>query len=394
MKKLQHRWLVLLLLVTPTADAELRGYVKSFAVVQDGISNTVFEQPSTWQSQNSVRLMWSRFGERTAFQVHYELNPVFRSQPSTGIDQGTLKIVDDGYRLTDLESSLSESDSKTQFYQNLDRFNVQWRFDHGDLTLGRQAITFGAARIINPTDVFLPFNVQTFNTEYRNGVDALRYQRPWGDLGEIDVGIILGDDARRDSSAAFLQLRGNRRGVDLQFAMIEFAGQSLIGGGLQTALGDFGFWLEAAHVSADETYLRVSTGLDYAFTEHTFGQVEYHYNGAGTDQPTDYLARLQTGAYRDGGVFLLGEHYLIPSLAVQMSPLWNIAVQGILNLSDESLFASISGEYSVSDNLYMDVGIYYFNGHDPELTPAGLPGAGSEYGANPGVAYLSLRYYF
>ena len=108
----------------------------------------------------------------------------------------TFNVVGDNYRLTDLDTNLLDNDNKNPLYQNLDRLNFQVQMDAGDLTIGRQAISFGSARIINPTDIFLPFDVRTFNTEYRNGVDALRFQRPWGDLGEIDIGIVLGKDAK------------------------------------------------------------------------------------------------------------------------------------------------------------------------------------------------------
>ena len=116
----------------------------------------------------------------------------------------------------------------------------------------------------------LPFDVRTFNTEYRNGVDAVRFQRPWGDLGEIDIGVVLGKDAKSENSAAFLQLRTNHKGADYHLAIIEFAAQQLTGLGLQTAIWDLGFWLEAAYVNGDENYLRLSTGVDYSFSENTF----------------------------------------------------------------------------------------------------------------------------
>jgi len=225
--------------------------------------------------------------------------------------------------------------------------------------------------------------VRTFNQEYRIGVDGVRFQHPMGQLGEVDVGVITGHNADADTSAAFLQVRTNVGGHDLQFAVSRFARQTLLGGGVQTSLGNFGFWLEAAQVSGEEDYLRLSTGLDYAFSENIYGLVEYHYNGAGSDTPADYIASLDTAPYRVGGVFLLGKHYLIPAVSVQLTPLWSLSLQSLANLSDRSMFLSLSAVYNVTENAYMDFGFYYFPGQD--LT---------EYGSNPATLYASLRYYF
>ncbi len=355
------------------------GYVKSFAILKEDLS----------QSQNSIRLMWNQQGSRYGLQLHYELNQTFNSV-APAFDSSDL-LLPAAWRLTDIERE-PIFDGKNRVTQNLDRFNVQLNLEGGDITLGRQAITFGMARVINPTDVFLPFDVRTFNTEYRAGVDALRFQRPVGQLGEIDVGVILGDGARSDESAAFLQLRGNLSGVDLQFAVTRYAGQAMFGGGLQTAIGSVGFWLEGAATYGDEDYIRVSTGVDYAFSQNTYGLLEYHFNGAGSDDPSEYFARLGTVAYQRGGVFLLGRHYLIPSFSLQLSPLWSAGFQAIVNLSDNSAFVSLNGTLNASQNTYIDFGYYHFLGR--HLTAVNPPIPGSEYGSSPNTLYASFRYYF
>ena len=376
-----------------SADVSFSGYAKSFAIAQDKINNPFFSTDTIFQSQNSARLMLERFGDRAVWQMHYEVSPVMISR-RFGFDIPSFNIVGDSYRLTDIESSLSSDDAKTQIYQNLDRFNVQLMLEKGDLTIGRQAISFGSARIINPTDVFLPFDVQTFNTEYRTGVDAIRYQRTMGELGEFDIGIVLGDGADQETSGAFLQLRGNANGKDLNLVLIEYAEQTLVGAGLEMALWDFGFWLEAASVNGEEDFVRASLGLDYAFTEFTFAQIEYHYNGAGSKDPSDYIDLTGTQPYQRGGVFLFGEHYLIPSVSVQLSPLWVVNALGIINLSDDSAFYSLSAAFNVAENFYMDFGFYHFSGDDLDISPSGLPTLESEYGASPDIFYTSIRYYF
>ncbi len=379
--------------VHSVAETSISGYLKSFAVGQDKISNPVFSVPTIYQSQNSLRLKFENFEGSTAWQLHYEISSLLQSRqlPSSGT---TFNVVSDSYRLTDLDPDLSADNQKNKTYQNLDRLNYQWRFSHGDLTVGRQAISFGSARIINPTDVFLPFDVQTFNTEYRTGVDAIRYQHPLGDLGEVDLGVVLGKGAKAEHSAVFMQLRGNMDGKDLLFAYSRFSQQTMFGVGVQSALADFGTWFEAAIVTGDVDYTRMSLGLDYAFTENTFAMIEYHYNGAGSDTPAEYLGSRDSVPYTRGGVFLLGTQYVIPTFSVQFSPLLNGAIQAIYNISDHSAFLSASTEFNVAENFYVDFGAYFFIGKALTRQTSGVPLLLSEYGSNPNTVYASIRYYF
>lgn len=382
-------YILLLACISAGANAESRvsGYLKNYSFVQDEIDFSGFSTELLYSSQFSGRAMLDVLDEqegRYSFQLHYELGREFNSD-----DTGSVSFSGrNTYRLTDLEATPGDTDNKSLNRQNLDRFNVQISFDSGDLTLGRQPITFGAARIINPTDVFLPFDVQTLNTEYRVGIDAMRFQRPIGQLSELDFGVVLGDDGT-DNSAAFGRLKSNFSGSDFEFTFIRFNEQQLIGFGIETTLGQFGGWLEAASVSGDADYSRMSLGLDYGFNGHWFGMLEYHYNGAGADDPADYLNLLTSTPYQAGGVFLLGKHYLSPSLSWQVSPLTTIALQIIANLEDKSMFANLSADYSLNDNLYLGLSYFSFSGEKPNLT-----NLRSEYGSNPDRLIVSLRFYF
>ncbi|MBD3648463.1 MAG: hypothetical protein HUJ31_13650, partial [Pseudomonadales bacterium] len=192
-------WICLLMAQASLAD--FSGYLKSFAIRQEAIDTSLIETEPLYQSQNSLRLMWQAFGDRSAWQVHYEISPVFNSR-TLPFNNETFATSDNSYRLSDPDIQLNDDSDKHPVFHNLDRLNVQFNLEAGDLTIGRQAVTFGSARAINPVDVFLPFDVRTFNQEYRIGVDAIRFQYPFGQLGEVDVGVVLGDGARTENSAA------------------------------------------------------------------------------------------------------------------------------------------------------------------------------------------------
>ena len=390
-------------ITTPcSADTGLRGYLKSYIIGQQAIDNSLMQIEENFRSETSLRLIWQGSDKDSrqdqtlnyAWEIHYELSPMFSNQ---SFELGPFqKNHSPAYRLSDVEPLLNKAPQRS-IRHNLDRLNIQLRLEQGDLTIGRQAITFGAARMINPTDVLLPYNLTALNTEYRIGVDAIRYQRPLGQLGEVDFGYVFGPGGQPESSVAFIHGKTNLVSTDLSFAALRFANQTLLGAGLQSALGDMGFWLETALVNGDLRYWRTSTGVDYNFSEAVFGMLEYHYNGAGTDQAKDYLSRLQAPPYQLGGVFLLGQHYLISSLNFHATPLTSVAMRASVNLQDRSSFLSLSMTYNIFNDLYLAVGLHRFDGKPPSgqyanpLTPSLLT---TEYGASPDSVYAQLSYYF
>lgn len=386
-----------LTLTSRTAAAvNISGYIKSYNIWQQAIDIPQIQSDSLIQSQNSIRLNVEGFGQTLGFdsvwQLHYEASPVLSSSAVT-LDN-TFTNIDGAYRLTDIRPTIGAETPKRRIQQNLDRFNLQFNFDSADLTIGRQAISFGAARFVNPTDVFLPFDVRTFNTEYRIGIDAIRYQKPFGQLGEIDLGIIVGPGGKPESSALFGQFKTNLSGHDIHATLIRFAEQNLIGFGAQSALWNFGTWFEAASVTGVQDYWRVSLGFDYSLSESTLASVEYHYNGAGSDDPATYLNQFNQVPYTLGGVFLLGENYLIPAVSIQISPLLTLGVQGVFNLDDRSTYTSANINYNIREDLYLGLGIYHFSGEKFSQSPLGVPTLNSEYGSNPDNIYMSVNYYF
>ncbi|MBP17593.1 MAG: hypothetical protein CMQ21_01745 [Gammaproteobacteria bacterium] len=389
-------------LLTDT-DFAFSGYLKSYATAQkeleiDQLPALLDDSNKLYQSQNSIRLMLDAFtGDKISWQLHYEISPVFYSHAIAGnpLADTTLTSSGNTYRLTDIKQTLGDPRSKYLVYQNLDRFNVQVSFDSGDLTIGRQVISLGSARMINPTDVLLPFNVTTLNQEYRTGIDMIRFQKPLGDLAELDLGIVLGEDADKDNSAVFARAQANWRGSDIAGTLIRFAGQNLVGIGTQSSIGNMGFWFESAYVWGDVDYHRSSVGVDYSFSTNVFGQMEYHRNGAGQSKASNYFQLADHVGYQKGGVFLLGKDYLIPSVSWTATPLLSLTASALFNLSDHSSFINLSGTYSLADELGMDFGIYLFTGDNLAYSP--LPPyltIQSEYGSSSNLAYGSIRYYF
>lgn len=386
-------------------DFSYSGYVKSYLLLQDEveIENSPEEIPASAQWQNAARFMADLFTEgKGNYQLHYEVQPVYYTDPKQAAQAGgigsTLSIGRNRYRVKDLDPILAEDDHWVVF-QNLDRLNYQYYTDSGDLTVGRQVIAFGSARFVNPTDIFVPFNIQTLNQEYRVGIDALRYQAELGPFALIDGGLILGEDAEKENSAAFIRGKNSVAGNDFEAMYILRDESWLLGGGLERAIYDMGFWFETAYMylrdQDEDSYWRHSIGVDYAFSESVIGMIEYHFNGAGATDPDQYLELLELEPYQKAGVYLLGQQYLIPALSWTATALTHVTASGFFNLNDRSVFLSIVAEQSWSDNLYSDFGTYLSLGDNPSFDPAsGQIDPGSEFGSFPISLYASIRYYY
>ncbi|MDZ7344408.1 MAG: hypothetical protein ONA90_07820 [candidate division KSB1 bacterium] len=313
------------------------------------------------------------------------------------------------YRAIDFNSRLypAVGDSIGSFgiFHNLDRAVVTLKTSPVDILIGRQVVAWGSARVLNPTDVIAPFTFEELDKEERFGVDAVRLRMPLGALTEIDAGYIFGKDFRFEESAFFVRHKFYTAKTDIALLLLGFRNHLLVGFDLARALGGAGLWFEAAQVLTQvfnehptgekKHYFRGTAGFDYSFSGKTYGFIEYHYNGAGANQPQHYWANLSTPAYLDGAVYLFGKHYVVPGLVYQLSPLVTFSSQALWNLSDWSLNWALRVEYNLAQNIHLAAGTLMGFGKNPEIaiSPLGLR-FHSEFGAYPDIYFSSFRIYF
>lgn len=375
------------------ADETFSGYLKNFSLVQFEQTNGDIEIPRQAVQESSLRLMWEPKGLDWSTEFHYEIQGLFGSREWMGDSQLLRTGAQGRYRFDDLNAVFANG-KKSRGQQSLDRANVRLARGAWDITLGRQALSLGSARIVSPTDVFLPFDLRVLDTEYRPGVDAIRFERSLGDLSMIDAGWIAGAEGKPEESAWFGRWITNARGVDLAATWIERPDYRLAGFAANGAAGQFGLWWEAARVSGRESYWRSSIGIDGGFAATGLWMLELHYNGAGEQDVSRYLATEHPDAYQNFGVFLLARRYVLAGLSAQLSGVTSIAAQAILNLDDRSSFFQASVDRYLSDAWSVQAGYYRFDGDEEiAITPAGIE-LGSEFGWNPHVVYVGIRYYF
>jgi hypothetical protein len=333
------------------------------------------------------------------------------------------------YRVDDIDQNLYPEDGETieSFYivQNLDRAVLTLSPEFGDIYIGRQPVSFGSARTINPTDVIAPYNFNELDTEYQQGVDAIRIKVPIGMMGEFDMGVIFGNDAKWENGAAFVRTQFPVDKYSIALMVMDFRENLMAGIDVTGSVGQAGFWVEASYVwtdyfgedevdenlamilpyldfDEDEEYFRASVGMDYNISVRNgvYVFLEYHYNGASEGDPDKYLGQFFETAYDEGGVYLLGQNYLVPGASFQITPLLSFAGSTLFNLDDWSYYSLPSFEYSYSDNVYISVGAGIASGKEIEIDVDAIMAGDiempikSEFGMYQSFYYFSIRLYF
>ncbi|MFH1367790.1 MAG: hypothetical protein ABII64_01560 [Elusimicrobiota bacterium] len=298
------------------------------------------------------------------------------------------------YRISDINSPFAGNSKDFAVYQNLDRLFVKYKAGAADVYFGRQAVAWGSAKAVNPTDVFIPFRFDELDKEERTGVDALRIRYTSGAMSELDAGCVFGRDMLPSENSFFARDKMYICGVDVTAMLADFRKNLLVGADLAGSIGGAGAWIEAAYAvpryfddcardPADE-YLRFTTGCDYSFGGRFYGYAEYHFNGAGAEKTEDYSSVLLKTAYTEGAAYLTGRHYIMPGFVYQFTPLVNLGMLNIINMTDGSVLAAPNLEYNFHENFYFSLGA--FEGFGGETL--------SEFGEYSGIYFSSVRYYF
>jgi hypothetical protein len=399
----------LLLLPARSFGFEVGG---SYKVHLNWVYDALWRGESSGIADNQLRLELGLSPARPlSLQLAYVLRPEIRSASLEAVESSYLSASAE-YRIGDpaprLLPASAEAMDDIALYQDLDRAVATLRLPFADLYVGRQAISWGSARVVNPTDILVPFGILRPDTEYRPGVDAVRLRIPFAGMDELDLGYVAGEGFRFEASALFARSRLYLADTDLTLSGLLFRENLLAGLDVARAIGKAGAWLEAAWVLPDlapktgdpvrESYAGVSVGADYNFAWGLYGYLEYHFNSAGSADPQGYLELVQDAAahpaYSEGNVYLLGRHYLSLGGTYPLTPLLPVSFLLMVNLSDLSAGLSLSADYNIRENIYLTGGLFLGLGPGPQLA-RGLPVRyRSEFGAYPNLFYTAVKVYF
>ena len=393
-----------MLLVLPPLSGQLQACSISGSLKPgiDIIDVPVADSSLRFLSQAPLRLMLSQRLGSTRLDLAYMICPTAGDPAFEGSSESISP-----FRIDDLDERILPSQWKgTESFsllQNLDRLSIHLRLPFSSLTLGRQAIYWGLSKSVSPTDFIAPFQYGTIDMEYQVGVDAIRSTFPIGMMSELDAGWVFGKDALFNKSGGWLRGRFYMLQTDAVLLAACFRENLMLGGSLNRAIGGATGWLELAVVSTavfagdapgddKETFWSASAGTDRSwFNASLYGYLEYHFNSPGANDTEDYDDAITTPAYTTGGIYLLGKHYLSPGITWTPMPLLNISGQSLINLTDPSAYVTLMGEYSITENITLNIGISRGVGESPGSETGGLR---SEFGSWPGTYFTSAAYFF
>lgn len=423
MKRLSTILVIITCMIYPLQQAKasdwlsISGYFKNYSMAIDQPDALSFDsaeaQPVIGSVSNRLRLnMSGKINPWLSLSLAYDLSPRIQDRSLFEEQMLGFDLGQQTYRAVDFDSRLypqeGEPVSSFAVFNNLDRALISVKSKLFDLYLGRQAISWGSARVVNPTDILIPFTFNELDVEDRIGVDAVRLRIPIGFMAELDGGYVFGEDFEYQNSAFFLRSKFYYRRTDISLLALGFRENLLAGLDLARSIGGAGFWFEGAYVfvgaldpdycNCDQDYFRATTGLDYSLRNGTYLFAEYHYNQAGLSSAYGYMYVFDKTAYTEGSVYLFGRHYLTPGISRQITPLITLTGEALINLGDHSVFFMPQVEYNVAEDVYLSGGAYLGLGKEPKQFT--FYGYGpflklrSEFGTYPDFYFTSFRVYF
>ena len=369
------------------------GSVRSVAAAADNYDFPLFFGPDNRLDGTAQSVVRLTAAGRRAEWFAYEIHAVESVNLSTfeGAGSGFFSPAAAGMRyraFRDYWDQRATGDVSMGFW--LDRCNAMVSVGKLDLTLGRQAVTFGHAYFWNPLDVFMAFDPRQFDREYKAGVDGLRADFALGPFSGVNLVAVAGRkqdqsgryggtrtlDADWEGSAVLGRLFGTASGWDLALQGGKVFGGYQAGCGWAGEIGPVGVRGEVAGFTAmrgvayatlsgvpvelEDSVLAVA-GAGRRFDSSLDIEAEYLYNGAAP-------AGLEAAAtlVESGDSFQMGRHLAGLTASYEFMPLLTGRLTGVYSFSDGSAFVG--------------PGFVYSAGNEAEF----LAGASLNFGERPG----------
>ncbi len=404
--------------VYASESLEFGGRLRSIASIND---NSQIGQGTEFASLNSARFTFDGKPEDwLKFELHLiqTISLTTDDSPLGSIGLGGSSQFESRYRAFDMNWDYYDRNILSSS-ASIDRLNFTFRLPDADFTIGRQAITFGKAYFWNPLDLFMPFNAQQVERDYKGGVDAIRVDIPLGDFSGMNIIAAAGRELEVDatfkkgkksfdadwySSALIARMFDNWSGWDVAFQGGKVYGGYQLGGGLVGEVGKYQIRGEGAYFFAEDSppmpepfagdllysNFVASAGFGRLFTDKFDLEVEYLYNGAGDPgNPEASVLRILNGASMH-----IGRHLFGAVATIDFDPL--ITGQFILVRSfyDASTLIQPVITYSVDDNSDLQIGAAIGFGEPPKLALTEGNIIRSEFGTYPDYYFVDYRTYF
>lgn len=364
---------------------------------------------------NTLRLVLSGRPRRSiAYEAHGLLNVERRDGGGGPFDPAGAVIEGGGgrYRAMDL-TYFTDGDEEWTADLSADRLLFRHSRGRADLTVGRQAVTFGKAWFWNPLDLFAPFDPRTFDRDYKSGVDAFRIDVALGPVSGVSLvgaaGELDGEGGNGfwNSSNAGSALVGRAfttaSGFDVALQGGKVRGGYQWGGGAAGEVGPLEARVEYAWFDARdpdplpwplegdawEDHGTIVAGVGRRFGSGLDMQMEYLDQGSG--DPDDRNASLARVAA--GHAFHMSRRLLGALGSYEILPILTGSLAALVSLDDGSFQVQPGIRWSTGDDSELLAG-GLVNFGDPPRGNTVDPGIRSEFGTYPGAFYMEFKVYF
>ncbi len=368
-------------IISAQVDYDFSGYVNNFSIYQK-FNKSLADQ---FELDDSQFLNLSRARLRPVFylndnlriNIEYEIVSLYRNTSSELFQSKQQKS---SRQLFDWTWT-PVNESKYSLTHFIDRLYFKYAFENGNVTIGRQRVSWGTGRIWNPTNLFNPINPATFFKVEKDGADIIALKYFLGNF--TDLNLVFNPNEKIGNSNYGGRFRSNIGEYDFSFMGGYFDKRVVLGTDFAGNL--FGAGVRGEGIfSADENefnnnFIKYILGIDAQVSRKLYLMLEYQFNGEGKTNKNDYeLDRLFSGQ-----IINLSKNYLHFNSSYQYHPLITLTLSNNTNLNDGSGFISLVGNYSAAEDFYLSLGSQFFYGS--EL---------SEYWYYSTSIYLQGEFYF
>lgn len=280
--------------------------------------------------------------------------------------------------LFDLSRPLVD-DSALYWRHLLYRIYIKYTSSAFNLTLGRQRIAWGQARIWNPTDLFNPVSPLQIEGDQRLGVDAINLEYTLGALSGLNI--VYAPRSRNRDTSRGIRLLTNLKGYDLSLMLGEFREDRVLGFDFAGNIGDSGLRGEGVFTDQrdDREFVRLVLSWDYSFPNTLYILFEYLYNGGNLGRGASLTA---TTTFK-GEINTRNRNFIAGHLGYDLTPLIRFNLSTIYDIDGDSIFISPVMTYNILSNIDWEIGLQSFDGD-----------MDSEFGSLPNIYYTSLEWFF
>lgn len=352
----------------------LDGYVRTITILHDrGFDLPTFPgmapPPRQTGSHGQVlRLKWRLEGDRWRLEVHDRVQIRVASESAGGQALG-FGVGAEPARLVDLRTDFMDRD-RLRAWHDVDRLALSVQTGPVDLTLGRQAITWGTSTLFPVADLWATFGPFEQDTEEKPGIDAARAL--FYPASGVEMDVVMAHRGDLDDLSAGIRATVSRPRADLWVGTGKFWRQIMAMGGV-TVLRDRSRWRAEGVLPWDmdgQSFQRprITLGADWLGGTRSLG-LEYHYNGIGRSDPNRYLDAAADPRVQRGETYYLGRHYL--GAAASWSPdeenRLHLTLSTLVNAGDRSAALAPNASYDIGQAARLSIGALASLGPPPDL---------------------------